>query len=930
MPKEFKPGSTSFLLSVTGLFCLVLLCDPACAQSLSQQLKNESVESLAKAARQKGNAVRGAIVFTQQNLACTRCHVAGTVKRIGPDLKQLGKDITDTYLVEALLQPSKAIRKGFESVTVITTAGKAIPGRIIEQTPEKIVLGVSTGDFRLLTLKRSDIEEIAENKASAMPDNLVDQLQNRDQFLDLVRYLMELAAADKNVANAGHSQGGQAISPELHGVVLLKEFNCAACHEDDLTATQLAAKKAPDLRKSVGNIAPEFLERFIADPLHVKPGTTMPNVMSSLKDDERKTAAEEITNFLVSLTDQPFEDQSIDAEASSRGKDLFHTVGCVACHPPRDEVGVEQLDDSSVALGSIHEKYNLDGLIAFLKDPLEIRTSGRMPKTPLTHWEATDVASYLLTGHGGLRGGDRFNRQPSLAENGKARFAQLGCRQCHQLDSARVKPQSAALSKVRPDQGCLSGRDGNWPSFDLTASQRASMQAALARKTEQHTPQDELALTLTAFRCLNCHQRGELGGVSDERNPHFKTENPNLGPQGRIPPTLTGVGAKLNPKWMRQVLVSGRAIRPYVLTRMPQFGTDNVARLVEMFRQQDQLPPVEFARVEDEKEIRKIGTEMVGTGGLNCIVCHTFQLKKAANMPAVDLTEMAERLQKTWFYHYMRAPQQLSQRTIMPSFWPGGRAMRRDILNGDRDLQIEALWQYLLDGRQARTPRGLIREPLELLATDEAVMLRRSYPGIGKRGIGVGYPNQVNLAFDAEQMRLALIWKGKFADPGGVWRSQGHGRVRPLGDKLLQFAPGPDLDDARTPWVVDEGRPPHHQFKGYSLDEEMRPRFKYQFANVSVDDYLIDLLDASTGRSFLRRTLTIKSESGSPRLTFRAATGKKIEQADDGAFVVDNQLRIRVDANHDGVVDDSGDMKQLRIPVNFENRLDELTLEYRW
>ncbi|MHC4877857.1 MAG: c-type cytochrome [Planctomycetota bacterium] len=918
------------LLSITALLCLAAFTPSACAQSLSQQLKSESVESLAKTARQKGNAVRGAIVFTQQKLNCTRCHVASNTKPIGPDLRQLNNDLTDTYLVEALLQPSKAIRKGFESVTVVTTAGKAIPGRIVEQTPEHVVLGVSTGDFRLLTLTRSDIEEIAENKASAMPDNLVDQLQTRDQFLDLVRYLMELAAADRNPANTGHSQGGQAISSELNGVVLLKEFNCSACHEDDVTATKLAEKQAPDLRRSIGRIAPEFLERFIADPQHIKPGTTMPDVMSSLTDADRKAAAEEITNFLVSLTEKPFATQSLDAEAASRGNDLFHTVGCVACHSPRDKNGVELLNESSVALGPIHEKYNLDGLIAFLKDPLEVRPSGRMPQTQLTHWEAIDVASYLLSGHGGLRGGDRFERQPSLAAKGKARFDQLGCRQCHKIDSTEVKPQSVALSKARPDQGCLSGRDGNWPKFGLTAQQRDAMQAALARKPEQHTSQDELALTLTAFRCLNCHQRGELGGVSDERNPHFQTENPNLGPQGRIPPTLTGVGAKLNPKWMRQVLVSGRTIRPYVLTRMPQFGTDNVARLVDLFQQQDQLPPVEFATVKDGKEIRKIGTEMVGTGGLNCIVCHTFQLKKAANMPAVDLTEMAERLQKTWFYHYMRNPQQLSRRTIMPSFWPGGRAMRRDILNGDRDLQIEALWQYLLDGRQARMPRGLIREPLELLATDEAVMLRRSYPGIGKRGIGVGYPNQVNLAFDAEQMRLALIWKGKFADPGGVWRSQGHGRVRPLGDSLLQFAPGPDLDDADTPWVVDESRPPHRQFKGYSLDEKMRPRFKYQFADVSVEDYSVDLLDSSTGRPFIRRTLTLKSASERRDLAFRAATGKKIERIDDGHFRVDDQLTVRVNAEHSATVVDAAEVNQLRILLDVDSAATQLTLEYNW
>ena len=65
-------------------------------------------------------------------------------------------------------------------------------------------------------------------------------------------------------------------------------------------------------------------------------------------------------------------------------------------------------------------------------------------------------------------------------------------------------------------------------------------------------------------------------------------------------------------------------------------------------------------------------------------------------------------------------------------------------------------------------PRGVVRERLEIVVTDEAKMLRRSYQGIGKRGIGVGYPGGVNLAFDAEQMRLAMIWKGKFLDPGGV------------------------------------------------------------------------------------------------------------------------------------------------------------------
>lgn len=917
---------------MASVLLLTLTCPPApaWAQTLSQRLKTEPIETLAQAARQKGDAVKGAVLFTQQNLNCVRCHAPGVGLPVGPNLRELSSDVTDAYLVEALLDPSKAIRKGFESVTVVTKAGKAIPGRILDQTPDRVRLQEASGDLRQLTLPRSEIDQIAPNPISTMPANLVDLLANRQQFLDLVRYTIELSDASKLRSARGQLAHGKAIGPELQGVVLLKDFHCAACHRDDVTSTPLTEKQPPDLTKAAGRMNPTYLRRYVADPLHVKPGTTMPDMMSRLEANERQRAAEEITHYLLSIGDRSFAVQPVDPKAATRGRETFHTVGCVACHSPRDENQRELLAESSVALGELRDRYGLDGLIAFLKNPLEFRPSGRMPQMQLTHWEAVDVANYLLSGPAADSDSAGFPLDPALAAQGKARFTKLGCRQCHQTDTSDSVPNAMNLSAVRPDQGCLSGAQGQWPQFNLSAAQRTAIQAALTRANAEHTPQDDIAITLTAFRCLNCHQRDELGGVTAERNPHFQTANPNLGPQGRIPPTLTKVGAKLNPTWMRQVLVSGRAIRPYVMTRMPQFGTDNVSHLVDLFGRVDQLEPVSFATFKDQKQMRTVGAEMVGTGGLNCIVCHTFQLKKAANMPAVDLTEMAERLQKDWFYHYMRDPQRLSQNTIMPSFWPGGRAMRRDILDGDRDLQIEAIWQYLLDGRQARTPRGLIREPLELLATDEAVMLRRSYPGIGKRGIGVGYPHQVNLAFDAEQMRLAMIWKGKFADPGGVWRSQGHGQVRPLGERPIRFAPGPDLDNSQSPWIVDDGRPPHHQFKGYSLDSKMRPAFTYEFAGIEVEDYSQDLLDSSTGKPFIRRTVKLTSDSIHSSLVFRAATGEGISQLDDGLFQVDNKLSIRVRKPHSATVVDGTEFQQLRIPLELKPGTTTLTLEYRW
>jgi hypothetical protein len=436
---------------------------------------------------------------------------------------------------------------------------------------------------------------------------------------------------------------------------------------------------------------------------------------------------------------------------------------------------------------------------------------------------------------------------------------------------------------------------------------------------------------METFRCFACHTRDDLGGVSDDRNEFFHTANQNLGPQGRLPPTLTGVGAKLKPKWLREVLVSGREIRPYMKTRMPQYGTLNVAHLVDLFQQVDHLPEVELGRVTDRKEIKKVGTELVGSGGLNCIACHTFQQKLSQTMPAVDLTEMSERLHKQWFFQYLRSPQLLSPYTVMPSFWPGGQAIRKDILEGETNQQIEAIWQYLLDGRQARTPRGLHREPIELLATaDQAVMLRRSFQGIGKRGIGVGYPGGVNLAFDAEQMRIAMIWKGRFADPGGVWRGQGHGTVRPLGTDLFRFGPGPELDDAKSPWVVDDGRPPNHRFTGYTLDNVGRPTFTYRLGNVEVEDSAIDVKDEQSGEMVLRRTLTFTALKPRTDLAFRVATSEKVTRTDNQTFLLGHSLRIRIDDHHEANIVDAAAEKRLVIPLELASGESKLTLWYAW
>ena len=71
---------------------------------------------------------------------------------------------------------------------VTTLAGKTITGRIVDETPTKIVIQPDpfSGDRIEVALK--DIESRSASKVSPMPANLADVL-TADEILDLMAYL---------------------------------------------------------------------------------------------------------------------------------------------------------------------------------------------------------------------------------------------------------------------------------------------------------------------------------------------------------------------------------------------------------------------------------------------------------------------------------------------------------------------------------------------------------------------------------------------------------------------------------------------------------------------------------------------------------------------------------------------------------------------
>jgi mono/diheme cytochrome c family protein len=119
----------------------------------------------------------------------------------------------------------------------------------------------------------------------------------------------------------------------------------------------------------------------------------MPNLFAATSPAERDQQVESLVHFLAS-TGQLLEAGPI-APAVNRGEALFHNVGCVACHDARRD-GSPHLPTSVPLPVEMEAKYSIPGLVAFVKDPLHTRPSGRMPQLNLNDDEARDIASYLL------------------------------------------------------------------------------------------------------------------------------------------------------------------------------------------------------------------------------------------------------------------------------------------------------------------------------------------------------------------------------------------------------------------------------------------------------------------------------------------------------------------------------------------------------
>lgn len=532
-----------------------------------------------------------------------------------------------------------------------------------------------------------------------------------------------------------------------------------------------------------------------------------------------------------------------------------------------------------------------------------------------------------------------FTSDPSLVAKGRGLFGSLGCASCHQLKqdgqpiASEVKAKS--LSDLNGVLGCLAETvTGKAPRFGLSPKQRASLAAVLKTNADE-APTEKVHRTLASLNCYACHKRGALGGVEEARNPYFETLQKEMGDEGRLPPLITGVGDKLRPDWLKQVLLNGADDRKnYMVVKMPKFGGNNVGPLVEAFAALDQkldpLPVIEFP--EPEYRIKAAGRHLVGGQALSCIKCHDFGPHPSTGIRAVSLTTMHQRLRPDWVDRYLRDPQLYRPGTRMPAPWPFGMATIRDVLKADVNLQIAAVRMYLADGGRAAIPVGLVREPIELKPVEEPIIYRNFIEGGGSRAIGVGYPEKVNLAWDANDMRLAMIWHGAFIDASRHWTGRGVGFEAPLGDHLIALAPNAPLAKLASPndpWPTSLAREIGYRFLGYKLDAKQQPAFRYSFAGLTVEDQSLPLAKVGDPFAGLERTLSFSGTSAES-LFYRAAVAAKIEKVSDTEYRMDGFWSMKLTGGDAPVLRQVGNQSELLIPVKLVNGKATLKQTYAW
>jgi mono/diheme cytochrome c family protein len=516
---------------------------------------------------------------------------------------------------------------------------------------------------------------------------------------------------------------------------MLSESGCFGCHE--IKGFLDVPKIGPEINNMAAKTKPEWLFRWIRNPKDYNPHTRMPNFKFS--DDQ----AEAVTAYLVSVgkdaSYRPSRGVSGGGNAE-RGKLVFESVGCKACHVAgsdtrmRDNRGFSY--DIAPELTRAGSKLDPDWAYEWIKNPRQFRPTTRMPNLRLSDTEARDVVAYLMT----FRDDRKFEQKslsldsPEMIKKGDKLIREYGCAGCHAIKGmekeGRVSVALSNFGRKRVDEldfgdtkvphtwdDWFAGKLKNsrqyateriaskMPVFAFADSEIVSLRTLVRglvkenpeepyqQKVDKRVQSTEAGRVLAGYyNCIQCHQIEEIGG-------YVKAV---LDDEAMAPPYLFPEGSKVQEPWLHGFLKAPTPIRPWLNLRMPTFQlTDaEISTITKYFLalHGKELELRDYQLQQPEPKYVSVGKSLFTD--LQCLSCHYTGKIPEGRGPgdlAPNLALANARLKPEWISAWIGKPDSIQPGTKMPSFFPdlNERSPYSEEFSADTREQIKAMRDYV-------------------------------------------------------------------------------------------------------------------------------------------------------------------------------------------------------------------------------------------
>lgn len=498
------------------------------------------------------------------------------------------------------------------------------------------------------------------------------------------------------------------------GRELFLDHRCIQCHTDKtLTESGVPELKldAPSLEGIGARRQFDWMARWILDPKSLRPSAQMPKL---LHGPAAKEDAEAIAAYLASLrtggetktiavayrTRQNPPKEGEETAPAGEAKPLYERLHCIGCHNPPD---AKEPDPKKLSQKRIAEKFPAGKLAEYLLAPEAHYAWTRMPNFHLSAQEAKELEDWLFAA------APKAESKPAptdaaTIERGKKLVQTKGCLNCHalKLENQFSAPDVGILeSRHRRDRSIIPVGDclGATPAaaYSFTTNETAALDAftrAGFASLSRHVPADFAERHTRALNCNACH--GQLENF----------------------PPLEILGGKLKPEWAAQFIAGAipRKMRfdfhpkgePWLEARMPAFPA-RAPHLAAGLAAQLGHPPKSPVEPPVDGELAKIGHKLIGKdGGFSCISCHAVGPALAQEVfesEGINLADTADRLLPEYYRRWFRNPTSIDPQTKMPNYFGEGQSPFTDILGGDVEKQISAVWEYFKQRGRMAPPR---------------------------------------------------------------------------------------------------------------------------------------------------------------------------------------------------------------------------------